>query len=214
VVPDSETPEAPFAKKELSAGATFRLSRNGRVAWLPEPLELLDAKGAAGPGLYRRFLDEVAGAPRIRTSAEEGSVLAFDVALRNGRALAAVNASDAPLAVEIPGHAGFPMVYAELGAGRTLYVQSMPRAGDRCGGPRPAGGRRRGRLTRAGTAARFCRGRWTARVRADPGERSCAVRLALARLPGEAAPCGRGRRNSAPADDGAREAGAVGEQLA
>ena len=123
LTPVPEAPEAPFARKALPPDAAFRLSQNGRVAWVPAPLELLDTADEAGPALYRRFLDAVAGVPRIRTSAAEGRVLVFDVALRNGRARTAVNASDVRQAVEIPGSAGFPSVSAELGAGRTLYVQ-------------------------------------------------------------------------------------------
>jgi hypothetical protein len=86
-------------------------------------VELLDGTGEAGRVLYRRFLDELSGVARIRTSAEEGRVLVFDVALENGCALAAINMASDRQCVHIPGHAGYPAILAELGAGRTLFVQ-------------------------------------------------------------------------------------------
>jgi len=124
LVPVTPAPESPFGLNNLRPDASsYRLSPDGRVCWLPQPVELLDEAGKVGPALYRRFLDEVSGVARIRASVDDGSILIFDVALRNGRALTAINMSDSAQRVEIPAHAGYPSVRAGLAAGRTLYLQ-------------------------------------------------------------------------------------------
>lgn len=123
LVPVTPVPEQPFIRSLRSDEALYRLSSDGRVCWLPQPVELADEAGNLGPALYRRFLDEVSGVARIRASVDDGSLLIFDVALRNGRALTAINMSDSAQRVEIPSHAGYPSICAGLAAGRTLYVQ-------------------------------------------------------------------------------------------
>jgi len=122
LVPVAAVPEAPFQRKSLSDETPYCVSPNGHVCWLPQPVELLDEASKVGPGLYRRFLDEVSGVVRIKASPDDGSALIFDVALRNGRALTAVNMSATAQQVEIPAHAGYPAINAGLAAGRTLYV--------------------------------------------------------------------------------------------
>lgn len=117
--------EPPFLHKALPPEVPFIVA-NRQVAWLPLPVELLDEAGKVGLGLYRRFLDEVSGVARIRASVDDGSLLVFDVALRNGRALTAVNMAAAARQVEIPAHAGTPALRAGLAAGRTLYVMLDP----------------------------------------------------------------------------------------
>lgn len=119
--PVSGVPESPLAwKPALGHDAELRLSANRRVAWVPAPVELGDDAGSA---LYRRFLDQVSGVSRVKVSPDDGSVLTFDVPLRNGRALTAVNMRAETVRVEIPAHAGYPALRAGLAAGRTLYVQ-------------------------------------------------------------------------------------------
>ena len=60
---------------------------------------------------------------RIRATPDDGRVLVFDVALRDGRALVAVNAAQEAVSAEIPTRVGFPAVRAGLAAGRTLYLR-------------------------------------------------------------------------------------------
>ena len=115
-------PVPPFTQKGITPDAPYRVSQNGRVVWLPEPVELLDERGDAGRAHYVRFIDEVSGVARVRTSVEDGTLLVFDVALRNGRALAAINMAGDARHVLIPAHAGYPEIRAGVAAGRTLYV--------------------------------------------------------------------------------------------
>ncbi len=122
LAPVAVAPEPPFALKGVPAGLVFRLSQNRRVCWLSEPLELLDETGDVGRALYRRFLDEVSGVARVKVSVDDGSVLVFDVALRNGRALTAINMAVSERQVVIPAHGSYPEVRAGIAAGRTLYV--------------------------------------------------------------------------------------------
>lgn len=126
IEPEAKEPEPPFLHKVLPPEVPFVVLQNRRVCWSPLPVELLDAAGTAGPGLYRRFLDEVSGVARIKASVDDGSVLIFDVALRNGRALTAVNMAATARQVDIPAHAGYPAIRASLAAGRTLYVMLDP----------------------------------------------------------------------------------------
>jgi len=122
LAPVTAVPEPPFQSKSLSNEVACRVSQNRQIWWLPQPVELLDESGKVGPGLYRRFLDEGSGVARIKASVDDGSVLVLDVALRNGRALTAVNMSAAGQQVAIPAHTGYPAIRARLAAGRTLYV--------------------------------------------------------------------------------------------
>ena len=122
LAPVSVAPEQPFARKGVPPGLEFRLSQNRRVCWLSAPVELLDEEGAVGRALYLRFLDEVSGVTRVKVSADDGSLLVFDVALRNGRALTAINMAGNVQQVVIPAHGGYPEVRAGIAAGRTLYV--------------------------------------------------------------------------------------------
>ena len=123
LAPVTPAPESPFGLNPHPDKSPYRLSSDGRVCWLPQPVELADEAGKTGPALYRRFLDEVSGVARIRASVDDGSILIFDVALRNGRVLTAINMSGSAQRVEIPSHAGYPAIRAGLADGRTLYVQ-------------------------------------------------------------------------------------------
>ena len=113
----------PFSVKALPQTLSIRLSRDGRVAWVPEPLELLDDRGETGRALYRRFLDETAGVERLRVTPDDGHALVFEVALRDGRAVAAVNQSEETRHLVIPARGRLPEIRAGVAAGRTLYVQ-------------------------------------------------------------------------------------------
>lgn len=124
--PVAEAPVPPFAQKGLVPDAAFNVASNGVVVWLPSPLELLDETGDTGRAQVKRFVDACSGVSRIRASVDDGSLLVFDVALRNGRALAAVNMAESSRQVTIPAHGGYPEVRAGLAAGRTLYVMLDP----------------------------------------------------------------------------------------
>jgi hypothetical protein len=118
----SEPPEPPFARKPAGlAEADVRLSSDGRVLWARAPVELLDGQGERA--LYRRFLDAVSGLPRVKVSPDDGCLLAFDVALQEGRAVAAVNTTTGAVQTVLAAHAGLPEIRAGLMPGRTLYVQ-------------------------------------------------------------------------------------------
>lgn len=122
-LPDAgEPPVPPFAPAPAAlAGQDVAVSADGRVLWSRAPVELLEGQGERA--LYRRFLDSAPEAGRIRVEPDDGSVLAFDVALADGRALVAVNAAERPARVVVPACVGRPEVRATLGPGRTLYVQ-------------------------------------------------------------------------------------------
>ena len=115
-------PVPPFAQKNLSAEVPFLVSQNRRVCWLASPVELQDASGETGRALYGRFLDEVSGVSRIKASVDDGSILIFDVAIRNGRAFIAINMAAVPQQLTILAHGQYPEIHAGLDAGRTLYV--------------------------------------------------------------------------------------------
>lgn len=120
LAPVADAPQPPFAAAQAGPAAVAR-SKDGRVMWSPAPVELLGEEAVSE--VYRRFLDEVSGVPRVRVSADDGLVVAFDVALRGGRAVAAVNASSEARQVTVRVDEGAPEVRADLAAGRTLYVQ-------------------------------------------------------------------------------------------
>ncbi|MDD4101287.1 MAG: hypothetical protein PHU80_01475 [Kiritimatiellae bacterium] len=116
-------PQSPFSGTELPQDLMFRLSPDGRVAWMPEPLELLDNLFGPGRAIYRRFIDEVSVVPRVRLAQEDSDIHIFDVALRNGSALVGVNMSKAKRRVVVLSHNGYPEIVVDIAAGRTLYVQ-------------------------------------------------------------------------------------------
>jgi len=122
-LPDvNEPPAPPFARASADrARRDVAVSADGRVLWSRAPVELMEGQGERE--LYRRFLDNAPEVGRIRVLPDDGSVLAFDVALADGRALVAVNATERPVQVVFPACDGRPEVRATMGAGRTLYVQ-------------------------------------------------------------------------------------------
>ena len=122
LAPVAGPPVPPFARRDMPAEVPLLASQNRRVCWVPATVELLDDTGRQGRALYRRFLDDFSDVDRVITSVDDGSVLVFDVALRNGRALTAVNMSDETRQVTIPAHGKYPEIRAGLSAGRTLYA--------------------------------------------------------------------------------------------
>jgi len=113
----------PFSVKALPQAVSFRTSRDGRVAWVPEPLELLDDRSETGREIYRRFIDESTNVERLRVTPDDGYTVTFEVALRDGRAVAAVNQSEEARQIVIPARGHLPEIRAGVAAGRTLYVQ-------------------------------------------------------------------------------------------
>ncbi len=122
LAPVSTAPEPPFERQPATiADVDVRLSSNARVLWSPAPVELLD--GQKELKLCRRFLESAVGLGRLTVSPDDGGLLAFDVALQEGRALVAVNTTTGVVQAAIAPHAGLPEIRAGLMPGRTLYVQ-------------------------------------------------------------------------------------------
>jgi hypothetical protein len=119
-VPDA--PKPPFAWA-LSDAVNVVQSTNGRVMWIPVPVELLYGEDGFPHREYRHFLDTVSGVSRLKVSGDDGKALAFDIPLRSGRAVVAVNATDVPSKIVIAEHAGCPEISGLASVGRTLYVQ-------------------------------------------------------------------------------------------
>ena len=112
-------PDAPSS----ADASTPLLSGDGHVLWLPEPIELRDHGGQRLRELYRRFLDEVAQTPRLRTLPDDGELLLFRQRTVDGMALVAVNASAEARRVEVPASGTLPSVTLEVASGRTAFVQ-------------------------------------------------------------------------------------------
>ena len=130
LAPVDAAPEPPFARKPAAlSDSNARLSSNGRVMWVTEPIELLD--GSEGLKLYRRFLDTAKGLGRLKVSPDDGSVLAFYVPMANSGDFAVVavnmatNAQEVVISAVPNPHAG--EIRATVGAGRTLYVMVCDR---------------------------------------------------------------------------------------
>ena len=116
-------PPLPPDTPSSADASTPLLSGDGRVLWLPEPIELRDPGDQRLRELYRRFLDEVARTPRLRTVPDDGQLLLFQQRTADGMALVAVNASVEARRVELPAMGARPSVSLEVAAGRTGFVQ-------------------------------------------------------------------------------------------
>ena len=116
--------KADFAPIGLPGAKTFManiLSENKSVLWQPAAAEMLDRKQLRV--LYQDFLDNVSGLQRIRLNIDNGSLMAFDVPLHNGRAFTLVNFADAEQSVTVPAHNGYPKLDFSVAPLRTVFLQ-------------------------------------------------------------------------------------------
>jgi hypothetical protein len=118
---DKEAPRAPFEPTTLPASITLLRSTNANVCRVPHALELVDRDGVHVPSVYRQFIDEVSGVPRIKVT-PDSRINVFDVATEDGKMLVALNMGNEHQDVRIPAHGAYPEVSAGLDAGRTLAI--------------------------------------------------------------------------------------------
>ncbi|MBR5024235.1 MAG: hypothetical protein IKX48_04150, partial [Victivallales bacterium] len=112
---------APIGLSDAKAFMTNILSKNKSVLWQPAAAEMLDRKQLRV--LYQDFLDNISGLQRIRLNIDNGSLMAFDVPLHNGRAFTLVNFADAEQSVTVPAHNGYPKLDFSVAPLRTVFLQ-------------------------------------------------------------------------------------------
>ncbi|MBP5671859.1 MAG: hypothetical protein J6X49_05680, partial [Victivallales bacterium] len=91
------------------------------VLWQPTAAEMLDRKQLRV--LYQDFLDNVSGLSRIHLNIDNGTLMAFDVPLHNGRAFTLVNFSDVEQSAIVPAHNGYPKLDFSVAPLRTVFLQ-------------------------------------------------------------------------------------------
>ncbi len=112
---------APIGLPDAKAFMTNILSENKSVLWQPAPAEMLDRKQLRV--LYQDFLDNVSSLQRIHLNIDNGTLMAFDVPLHNGRAFTLVNFADAEQSVSVPAHNGYPKLDFSVAPLRTVFLQ-------------------------------------------------------------------------------------------
>ncbi len=96
-------------------------SENKSVLWQPAAAEMLDRKQLRV--LYQDFLDNVSDLQRIRLNIDNGTLMAFDVPLHNGRAFTVVNFANEEQSVTVPAHNGYPKLDFSVAPLRTVFLQ-------------------------------------------------------------------------------------------
>ncbi|MBO7092750.1 MAG: hypothetical protein J6W23_13275, partial [Victivallales bacterium] len=112
---------APIGLPDAKAFMANILSENKSVHWQPAAAEMLDRKQLRI--LYQEFLDNVSGLQRIRLNIDNGTLMAFDVPLHNGRAFTLVNFADKEQTVTVPAHNGYPKLDFAVAPLRTVFLQ-------------------------------------------------------------------------------------------